>query len=160
MKIPMNLQNYRHSAKRRKYMDFNNVTLTRTEAMNLAEHASIKECVRLKSCQAWEIVPSSKLITEEGYGYNFDILQSYQTRVAMAIYGRGVYRVDSGGDVTVLVFDYYSVTTSQHISRWVKELKKWYNVTVVKMYNDSRTGKRKAKENIEKDFLTTVVKYN
>lgn len=160
MKIPMNLQNYRHSAKRRKYMDLNNVTLTRTEAMNLAEHAIIKECVRLKSCQAWEIVPSSRLITEEGHAYNFDILQSYRTKVAMAIYGRGVCRVAAGGDVTVLVFNYYSATTSQHIAKWVNELKKWYNVTVVKMYNDSRTGKRKAKENIEKDFLTTVVKYN
>lgn len=141
-------------------MDLNNVTLTRTEAMNLAEHAIIKECVRLKSCQAWEIVPSSRLITEEGHGYNFDILQSYRTKVAMAIYGRGVCRVAAGGDVTVLVFNYYSATTSQHIAKWVNELKKWYNVTVVKMYNDSRTGKRKAKENIEKDFLTTVVKYN
>ncbi len=160
MKIPMNLQNYRHSAKRRKYMDYNNVTLTRTEAMNLAEHATIKERARLKSCQAWEIVPSSRLITEEGYGYDFDILQSYRTRVAMAIYGKGGGRVSTGVDVTVLVFNYYSATTSQHIAKWVNELKKWYNVTVVKMYNDSRTGKRKAKENNEKDFLTTVVKYN
>ena len=59
------------------------------------------------------------------------------------------------------VFDFYSHTTAQHIAMFCKWLRNDYNNSwnyqrTVKLYNDSRTGKRAARKNLEDDFESVI----
>ena len=86
---------------------------------------------RLYYCKAWIIQPDNS---------EFVILQSYTTIVAA--YQRTT-RI-------LWVFDHYSNTTAQHVAKF------WNYPRVVRLYNDSRTGKRAARKNLEDDFASVI----
>lgn len=97
---------------------------------------------RLYYCTAWIIKPDFS---------DFLILQSYSSIVA-------TYQFSSG---ILWVFDYYSNTTVQHIAKfrnWITyryRTGRNYPITV-RLYNDSKTGKRAARKNIEDDFASVI----
>lgn len=119
---------------------------TRKELMN----AVISECNRavksyaaqLYNCKAWIFMPeNSDLI----------ILRSYSTIVAAFQHSTGI----------LWVFDFYSNTTSQHIAKfrnWIryKFQTGWDYPITVRLYNDSRTGKRAARKNLDDDFASVI----
>ena len=97
---------------------------------------------RLYYCKAWIIQPDNS---------EFVILQSYTTIVAA--YQRTT-RI-------LLVFDHYSNTTAQHVSKfqnWVRYEYRtgWDYPKTVNLYNDSRTGKRAARKNLDDDFASVI----
>lgn len=97
---------------------------------------------QLYSCKAWIIHPDFS---------DFLILQSYSTIVAAFQYSTGI----------LWVFDFYSNTTSQHIAKfrnWIRYEYKtgWDYPRVVRLYKDSRTGKRAAQKNHEEDFASVI----
>lgn len=97
---------------------------------------------RLYSCKAWIINPDNS---------DFIILKSYSTIVAAFQRSTGI----------LWVFGFYSNTTSQHVAKfrnWIRyEFQTGWNYPVtVRLYNDSRTGKRAARKNIEDDFASVI----
>ena len=97
---------------------------------------------RLNYCKAWIIKPDFS---------DFLILQSYSTIVA-------AYQFSSG---ILWVFDFYSHTTAQHIAKfqnWIRYDSRtgWDYPRVTRLYNDSRTGKRAARKNLEDDFASVI----
>lgn len=97
---------------------------------------------RLYFCKAWIINPDNS---------DFIILQSYSTIVAAFQRSTGI----------LWVFDYYSNTTAQHIAKfcnWIRyEFQTgWSYPVTVRLYNDSRTGKRAARKNLEDDFASVI----
>lgn len=97
---------------------------------------------RLNYCTAWIIKPDFS---------DFLILQSYSTIVAAYQYSIGI----------LWVFGYYSATTASHIAKF----RNWipyeyqdglYYPRTVKLYNDSRTGKRAARKNLDDDFASVI----
>lgn len=82
---------------------------------------------------------------------DFIILQSYTTIVAAFQRSTGI----------LWVFGFYSNTTAQHVAKfknWIRhkyQTGRNYPVTV-RLYNDSRTGKRAAHKNIEDDFASVI----
>lgn len=97
---------------------------------------------RLYFCKAWIINPDNS---------DFIILQSYSTIVA-------VYQRTTG---ILWVFDFYSNTTASHIAKfrnWIRyEFQTgWSYPVTVRLYNDSRTGKRAARKNLEDDFASVI----
>ena len=79
------------------------------------------------------------------------VLKSHETVVA-------AFQVSTG---ILWVFDFYSHTTAQHVSKFCKWLQNEYNngwnyKRTVKLYNDSKTGKRAARKNIEDDFASVI----
>lgn len=97
---------------------------------------------QLYSCKAWIFI----------YDYSdFIILQSYTTIVAAFQRSTGI----------LWVFGFYSNTTAQHVAKfknWIRykyQTGRNYPVTV-RLYNDSRTGKRAARKNIEDDFASVI----
>lgn len=97
---------------------------------------------RLYFCKAWIINPDNS---------DFIILQSYSTIVAAFQRSTGI----------LWVFDYYSSTTVQHIAKfrnWIRyEFQTgWSYPVTVRLYNDSRTGKRAARKNLEDDFASVI----
>lgn len=119
---------------------------TRKEIVN----AVISDCNRavnspieqLYSCKAWVIYPSQS---------DFLILRSYNTIVAAFQWSTGF----------LWVFDFYSHTTASHIAKfrnWIryKYCTGWNWPKIVRLYNDSRTGKRAAKKNLEDDFASVI----
>lgn len=97
---------------------------------------------RLYYCKAWIIHPDFS---------DFVILQSYSTIVAAYQFSTGI----------LWVFDHYSNTTSQHVAKfrnWVRYeyIIGWNYPRVVRLYNDSRTGKRAARENLDDDFASVI----
>ena len=59
------------------------------------------------------------------------------------------------------VFGYYSSTTAQHVAKFCKWLRNDYNTgwnyqRTVKLYNDSKTGKRAARKNLDDDFASVI----
>lgn len=97
---------------------------------------------QLYSCKAW--------ILHTDFS-DFLILQSYSTIVAAYQFSTGI----------LWVFGCYSNTTAQHISKFCKWLRNEYNTSwnyqrTVKLYNDSRTGKRAARKNLEDDFASVI----
>lgn len=97
---------------------------------------------RLYYCMAWIIKPDFS---------DFLILQSYRTIVAA--YQRTTK--------ILWVFDHYSNTTAQHVSKfrnWIcyEYRTGWNYPRVVRLYNDSRTGKRAARKNLEDDFASVI----
>ena len=79
------------------------------------------------------------------------VLQSYSTVVAAFQYSTGI----------LWVFGFYSNTTVQHIAKfknWVryKYWTGWNWPKIVRLYNDSRTGKRAAQKNLDDDFASVI----
>lgn len=97
---------------------------------------------QLYSCKAW--------IFMHDYS-DFTILQSYTTIVAAFQRSTGI----------LWVFGFYSNTTAEHVAKfknWIRYKYKtgWNYPVTVRLYNDSRTGKRAARKNIEDDFASVI----
>ena len=93
---------------------------------------------RLNYCTAWIIKPDFS---------DFLILQSYSTIVAAYQFSTGI----------LWVFGYYSATTAQHVAKFRNWIRYKYNTgwnypATVRLYNDSKTGKRAAQRNLDNDF--------
>ena len=97
---------------------------------------------RLYYCKAWIIKPDFS---------DFLILQSYGSIVAAYQFSTGI----------LWVFGFYSNTTSQHIAKFRNWIRYEYNTGwnyphTVNLYNDSRTGKRAARKNLDDDFASVI----
>lgn len=97
---------------------------------------------QLYHCKAWIIKSNFS---------DFLILQSYSSIVA-------AYEFETG---ILWVFAFYSNTTAQHVTKFQKWLRYRYNLDYlhfkrVNLYNDSRTGKRAAKKNLDDDFASVI----
>ena len=97
---------------------------------------------QLYYCKAWIFMPDNS---------DFLILQSYSTIVAAFQRTTGI----------LWVFGRYSNTTSQHIAKFCNWCRYeyqtgWNYPKTVRLYNNSRTGKRAAKKNIEDDFASVI----
>lgn len=104
--------------------------------------ASKRKIERLYSCKAWIIDPDNS---------DFLILQSYSTIAAAFQRSTGI----------LWVFDFYSHTTAQHVAKFRNWVRYKYNTgwnypCTVKLYNDSRTGKRAARKNLDDDFASAI----
>lgn len=100
------------------------------------------QCEQLYNCKALIVNPDNS---------DFLILKSYSTIVAAFQWSTGF----------LWVFDFYSRTTSSHISKFKNWIRYKYDTgwnwpRIVRLYNDSRTGKRAAKKNIEDDFASVI----
>lgn len=97
---------------------------------------------QLYYCKAWIFQPGNS---------EFVVLQSYSTIVAAFQRSTGV----------LWVFDFYSNTTAKHVLKfrnWVRYEYRtaWDYPKIVRLYNDSRTGKRAARKNIDNDFASVI----
>lgn len=97
---------------------------------------------QLYYCKAWVYMPDNS---------DFIILQSYSTIVAAYQFSTGI----------LWVFGFYSNTTAQHVSKfrnWIQYeyCTGWNYPATVRLYNDSRTGKRAARKNLEDDFASVI----
>lgn len=97
---------------------------------------------QLYNCKAWIVNRDNS---------DFIILQSYSTIVAAFQRSTGI----------LWVFDFYSNTTASHIAKfqnWLRYVYQtgWNYPIIVRLYNDSRTGKRAARKNIEDDFASVI----
>lgn len=97
---------------------------------------------RLYYCTAWIIKPDFS---------DFLILQSYSTIVATYQFSTNI----------LWVFGYYSATTAQHVAKFSNWIRCKYNTgwnypKVVRLYNDSKTGKRAAQKNLDDDFASVI----
>lgn len=97
---------------------------------------------RLYYCKAWIIRPDFS---------DFLILQSFSTIVAAYQFSTGI----------LWVFGFYSCTTAQHVAKFCKWLQNecdtsWNYQRTVKLYNDSKTGKRAARKNLDDDFASVI----
>lgn len=97
---------------------------------------------QLYSCKAWILHPDFS---------DFLILQSYSTIVAAFQRSTGI----------LWVFGHYSTTTAQHIAKFRNWLRYEYRTgwdypRKVNLYNDSRTGKRAARKNLDDDFASII----
>ena len=82
---------------------------------------------------------------------DFIILQSYSTIVAAYQFSTNI----------LWVFGYYSATTDSHIAKfwnWITYEYKdgLYYPRKVNLYNDSKTGKRAARKNLDDDFASVI----
>lgn len=110
--------------------------------LNEYDCASGSHIQQLYNCKAW--------IFMHDYS-DFTILQSYTTIVAAFQRSTGI----------LWVFGFYSNTTTQHVAKfrnWIryKYQTNWNYPIIVRLYNDSRTGKRAARKNIEDDFASVI----
>ena len=119
---------------------------TRSDIVKAIEHQSTLHVggskSRLYYCTAWIIKPDFS---------DFLILQSYSTIVAAYQFSTDI----------LWVFDYYSATTAQHVAKFCKWLQNEYNTgwnypRKVNLYNNSRTGKRAARKNLDDDFASVI----
>lgn len=97
---------------------------------------------QLYSCKAWILHPDFS---------DFLILQSYSTIVAAYQFSTGI----------LWIFDYYSHTTAQHVAKFRNWLRYEFNTgrnypRKVNLYNDSKTGKRAARKNLDDDFASVI----
>lgn len=97
---------------------------------------------QLYSCKAWILHPDFS---------DFLILQSYSTIVAAYQFSTGI----------LWVFGYYSATTAQHVAKFRNWIRCKYNTGCnhphkVNLYNDSKTGKRAARKNLDDDFASVI----
>lgn len=97
---------------------------------------------QLYTCKAWVFMPDNS---------NFIILQSYSTIVAAYQFSTGI----------LWVFGHYSTTTAQHVAKFRNWIRYKYNTgrnypVTVRLYNDSRTGKRAARKNLDDDFASVI----
>lgn len=98
---------------------------------------------QLYCCKAWIFMPDNS---------DFLILQSYSTIVAAFQRTTGI----------LWVFGFYSNTTAQHIAKFKNWIRygfqtAWNYPKKVNLYNDSRTGKRAARKNLDDDFASVIV---
>jgi hypothetical protein len=98
---------------------------------------------QLYCCKAWVFMPDNS---------DFLILQSYSTIVAAFQRTTGI----------LWVFGFYSNTTAQHIAKFKNWIRYgfqtgWNYPKKVNLYNDSRTGKRAARKNLDDDFASAIV---
>lgn len=105
-------------------------------------NTTIGKVKQLYNCRAW---------IWETDAFDFTVLKSYSSIVA-------AYQRSSG---ILWVFGFYSNTTAQHIAKfknWIRcEYQAGWNYPhTVTLYNDSRTGKRAAKKNLEDDFASVI----
>lgn len=82
---------------------------------------------------------------------DFLILQSYSTIVAA---------YECSTDI-LWVFGFYSNTTAQHVAKFRNWIRFKYQAArnypvIVRLYNDSRTGKRAARKNLDDDFASVI----
>lgn len=111
-------------------------------ATELYYNLAAKRIKRLYNCNAWIITPDNS---------DFLILQSYSTIVAAFQRTTGI----------LWVFGFYSNTTTQHVAKFRNWIRFEYQAgrnypVIVRLYNDSRTGKRAARKNIEDDFASVI----
>lgn len=97
---------------------------------------------RLNTCKALILHPVFS---------DFLILRSYSTVVAAYQYSTSI----------LWVFGFYSHTTASHIAKfrnWIRYryLIGWNELRTVHLYNDSRTGKRAARKNLDDDFASVI----
>ena len=97
---------------------------------------------QLYYCKAWVYMPDNS---------DFIILRSYSTIVAAFQFSTGI----------LWVFGHYSTTTAQHVAKfrnWIRHETKtgWNYPKIVRLYNDSKTGKRAAQKNIDDDFASVI----
>lgn len=97
---------------------------------------------QLYYCKAWIIKPDFS---------DFLILKSYSTIVAAYQFSTGI----------LWVFGFYSHATAQHVSKfwnWIRYEYRtgWNYPKIVRLYNDSRTGKRAARKNLDDDFASVI----
>lgn len=97
---------------------------------------------QLYYCKAWIIRPDFS---------DFMILKSYSTIVAAYQYSTAI----------LWVFGFYSNTTAQHIAKFRNWIRYNYNIgwndpRIVRLYNNSRTGKRAARKNLDDDFASVI----
>lgn len=97
---------------------------------------------RLYSCKAWIIKSGNS---------DFIILRSYSSIVAAFQRSTGI----------LWVFGFYSNTTAHHVSKFWNLIQYRYQAGsnhphIVKLYNDSKTGKRAARKNLEDDFASVI----
>lgn len=100
------------------------------------------QCKQLYFCKAWIFMPDNS---------DFIILKSYSTIVAAFQRSTGI----------LWVFGFYSHTTASHIAKfrnWIRYAYQtgWNYPVIVRLYNDSKTGKRAARKNIEDDFASVI----
>ena len=100
------------------------------------------QCERLYNCKAWVYMPDNS---------DFIILRSYSTIVAAFQFSTGI----------LWVFGHYSTTTAQHVAKfrnWIRHETKtgWNYPKTVNLYNDSKTGKRAARKNLDDDFASVI----
>ncbi len=106
-------------------------------------HNTVKGQVeQLHNCKAWIFTPDNS---------DFLILQSYATIVAAFQRTTGI----------LWVFGFYSNTTAQHIVKFKNWIRygfqtAWNYPKKVNLYNDSRTGKRAARKNLDDDFASVI----
>ena len=114
-----------------------------TDAVGSEYNRAVKgHAEQLYNCKAWIFIPGNS---------DFIILQSYTTIVA-------VFQRSSG---ILWVFGFYSHTTVSHIAKfknWIRHEFQtgWNYPVIVRLYNDSRTGKRAARKNIDDDFASVI----
>lgn len=97
---------------------------------------------QLYNCKAWIFMPDNS---------DFLILKSYSTIVA-------AYQSSTG---ILWVFGFYSHTTASHIAKFRNWIRYVYQSgcaypKIVRLYNDSRTGKCAARKNLEDDFASVI----
>lgn len=97
---------------------------------------------RLYTCRAWVYMPDNS---------DFIILRSYSTIVAAFQRSTNI----------LWVFGYYSATTAQHVAKFRKWLRHEFNTgrnypVTFRLYNDSKTGKRAARKNLDDDFASVI----
>lgn len=119
---------------------------TRSDIVKAVEHQSSLNVggskSRLNYCTAWIIKPDFS---------DFLILKSYSTIVAAYQFSTGI----------LWVFGHYSTTTAQHVAKFRNWIRYKYNtarnyLATVRLYNDSKTGKRAARKNLEDDFASVI----
>lgn len=99
-------------------------------------------CKQLYNCKAWIFTPDNS---------DFIILKSYSTIVAAFQRSTGV----------LWVFGFYSNTTTQHVAKFRNWFRfeyqtGWNYPIIVRLYNDSKTGKRAARKNLDDDFSSVI----
>lgn len=97
---------------------------------------------QLYYCNAWIFMPDNS---------DFLILQSYSTIVAAFQRTTGI----------LWVFGFYSNTTAHHIAKFKNWIRHGLQIgcnypVIVRLYNDSRTGKRAASKNLDDDFASVI----
>lgn len=95
---------------------------------------------QLYFCKAWVFMPDNS---------DFIVLKSYTTIVAVFQRSTGI----------LWVFGFYSNTTAQHVAKfrnWIQYNTGWNYPRTVKLYNDSRTGKRATQKNLDDDFASVI----
>ena len=120
--------------------------MTRKEIINKvynAYYSSYPACFkRLYNCKA--------IIVHVEYS-EWLILKSCERVVA-------AFQVSTG---ILWVFAFYSTTTAQHVAKFCKWLRNecdtsWNYQRTVKLYNDSKAGKRAARKNLDDDFASVI----